>query len=94
MVEALGISLNHAHKEGHLKGSKPIRMCTLITHHKFVDDIILKGQAQEKEARNLQKILKLYEKASHQKINLQKFEFFIPFSRIKKLKINCKNSWM
>lgn len=77
MAEVLGRSLKRAKEEGHIIGLKLARESICYTHHQFVDDTILMGQADEKEVRKLKDILSHYEKTSMQKLNLQKTKLFI-----------------
>lgn len=65
MAKVLGRNLKQAHQDGIIMGSKPTKESREITHHQFIDDTILVGQAQEKEAKAFKKILQSYEKASH-----------------------------
>jgi len=97
MVKVLGRSLKRDKEEGHIIGLRLARESICYTHHQFVDDTILMGQANEKEARNLKEILSHYEKNSMQKINLQKTKLFILHSsQVRKRKlaniIRCQSS--
>jgi len=69
------------------------------THHQFMDDTILMGKANEKEAKKFKKIHKHYEETSLQKVNFHKTNLFMLNSfEAKKRKLarilGCKSSNM
>lgn len=97
MVEVLGRSLRKAKEEGHIIGLKLARDSDCYTHHQFVDDTILMGKVDKKEARKLNDILSHYEETSIQKINLQKIKLFVLHSsQVKRRKLanifGCQSS--
>lgn len=97
MVEDLGRAIRQARTNGELEGIRSMREGEVITHHQFVDDTILIGQAKESEARQFKQILSLYERGSHQRVNLSKIKLFLLNSIMRKKRklaaiIRCK--WM
>lgn len=97
MAKVLGRSLKKAKEQGQLAILKPSRESMSYTHHQFVNDTILMGQANEKEANKFKEILSQYEDISMQKINLLKTNLFVlNSSEVKKRKlariIGCKSS--
>lgn len=97
MVEVLGRSLKKMKEEGQLTGLKPTKEGMSYTHHQFVDDTILMGQASEREVKKFKEILKHYEETSMQKVNFQKINLFVLISsEVKKIKLarilGCKSN--
>lgn len=88
MAKALRRLITKKRKLGHLHGMKPGPNCELISHHQFIDDTIMIGKSLVREAKSFMDALKLYEYASHEKVNFQKMNLFFfntPMERQKKL---------
>lgn len=72
LAEDLGRMIKQARLNQLLQGAIPTPNCDLTTHHQFMDDIIFITKVEIEEAMKFKIILKFYEKASHQKNNIQK----------------------
>ena len=68
--------INEAARNHKLSGVSICRGCPKITHLFFADDSLLFCKASSQECQNLMDILQLYEVASGQKINADKFSIF------------------
>ena len=77
MIETLGRSLKEATKKGELIGINLEKTRSYYSHHQFVDDTILLGKAKDNEAIKFKQILFMYERASHQKVNIQKTKLYV-----------------
>ena len=71
-VEGLTALLNKAESEGRIKGVSICRGAPKITNLMFADDSLLFCQATQAEGETIANILQTYEKASRQRINLEK----------------------
>ncbi|KAL6566692.1 hypothetical protein OROMI_015096 [Orobanche minor] len=78
-TEAFTALIQKSEYAGNLHGVKVCRGAPSVSHLLFADDSIIFGRANEKEIRKVSGILRDYEKASGQLINLSKSE--ISFSR-------------
>ncbi|KAA3490640.1 reverse transcriptase [Gossypium australe] len=74
--EGLLALMRLARKEGLIKGAKASRRGPEISHLLFTDDCILFGEATDKGARLLKRILKEYEECSGQCVNFNKSTVF------------------
>jgi hypothetical protein len=78
-VDALSTMLNHSARMGKIFGVLIFRGGTKINHLLFASDSLLFGCANLQEWRQIKDILDIYERASRQKVNLEKTSLF--FSR-------------
>ena len=69
MAKCLGRLIEKSKQDGSLKGLKPSMKCTPFSHHQFVDDTIMGGEASIREAKVMKDILNLYTRGSGQLIN-------------------------
>lgn len=76
MVEALVRMMSNKRNAKQIQGLKPSSNNEVISHHQFVDDIILISKALLWEVVNLNYILVLYGPSSHQKVNFKKTKIF------------------
>ncbi|KAK2450768.1 hypothetical protein QL285_009870 [Trifolium repens] len=79
VTEGLSSLIKHSVENGDLHGVKICRGAPLVSHLLFVDDCFLFCRANLDETNHLMQILKMYEQASGQEINMTKSEVF--FSR-------------
>jgi hypothetical protein len=79
VTEGLSTLIKHAVARGDLHGVKICRGAPLVSHLLFADDCFLFCRSSLAEANHLMTILKTYEEASGQEINMSKSEVF--FSR-------------
>lgn len=68
-AEALSAMLQRAEEEGKIEGIKVCAAAPRINHLFFADDSLILMRAQRSDARELQRILDVYESASGQMIN-------------------------
>ncbi|XP_062014092.1 uncharacterized protein LOC133730534 [Rosa rugosa] len=78
-VEGLSSLISHAVSQGTLKGLKMSPQAPTIHHLLFADDSFLFGEASVVECSTFKSILNVYERASGQRINLEKSS--VVFSR-------------
>ena len=83
-VEILSRLIEREESLGLIHGIKMARMCPLISHLLFVDDVIIFSKANPSEARAILRCLNTYSTWSGQHINMSKSAIF--FSK------NCKSS--
>lgn len=72
--------------QGELEGIQLARDRNPFTHHQFINDNILIGQAKESEARKFKQFLSHYERDFHEKVYLQNNKLFVLNSSAKKKK--------
>lgn len=77
MAEVLGMTIKKSHENNEIKSVVPTPKCITMTHHQFVDDTFFIGREKREEAIKFKKILNLYKRASHQKVNIQKTKFYL-----------------
>lgn len=75
-AEGLTHRLKKAESEGEIKGIVACRRGPSISHLFFTDDSLLFSRATEQDSRKLMQILKEYEKASGQLLNVRKSSLF------------------
>lgn len=85
-VEGLTALTKQYEARGDLHGVKVCRGAPLLTHLLFADDFFLFWRADNKESKNLNKVLKTYEKASGQSINLQKSEIYSSWTTVAEIR--------
>lgn len=92
MIEALRRMIKQARIEENIFGIVLAPDCEATTHHKFVDDTIFIRRAKTREVVSLKNILNLYEKDSHQKIEIQKTKVYLLnyFEAVKKNSLNSR----
>lgn len=78
-IEGLVAIIQDAESSALIHGLRIARAAPSVTHLFFVDDALLFARATEPELRNIMEILKLYEEAYGQKINIKKCS--LKFSR-------------
>lgn len=71
-VETVGHHIQKIVEVGHWKGIKLARSSNQILHLFFADDLVLFGEAIEKQAKVIQQILQDFCETSGQKVNLAK----------------------
>lgn len=67
-----------------MKGLKPSFAPTTMTHDYFMDDTIIMGNVSIAKAKNFLQILKAYEVASQQNVNVDKSKLFFTHSPIRR----------
>lgn len=75
-AEGLSHRLDLKQKQGRIQGIFASRSGPRITHLLFVDDSLLFSRAMEQDSRSIMTILKDYEKASGQLVNVRKSSLF------------------
>lgn len=77
MVEAFGRAIKKSYSNNEIKGVTVTKNVPNITHHQYADDnAIFLGESSLKEAAKVKSIIEMYMKASGQKVNEAKSEFF------------------
>ena len=76
MSKALGWTLNKLNHNNAIKGIQISKGDQTTTHQQFVNDVMLYGEANLKEAKTLKFILSAYMCASGKNINLSKLEIY------------------
>jgi hypothetical protein len=90
-AEGLSGLIKKSEARGEIHGIKVCRGAPLLTHLLFADDCFLFCRADESECVKLKEVLKKYEEASGQAINLQKSEIFFSRNTAEDVKSNIKN---
>jgi hypothetical protein len=89
-AEGLSRLIKKSEARGEVHGIKVCRGAPLLTHLLFADDCFLFCRADVNECTKLKMILKTYEEASGQAINLQKSEIFFSKNTSEEVKENIK----
>lgn len=75
-AEGLSSLIRQAEGSGTIRGAKICKNAPIISHLLFADDCFLFFKAKSGQALGMKNILEMYESASGQSINFQKFEVF------------------
>lgn len=77
MADTLDRSISKAREEGGIIGIPITGALTPITHQQFIEDTMLFGRGDTREASSFKGILKSYMEASGQEVNLEKSVVFM-----------------
>jgi hypothetical protein len=94
-AEALSSMLNHAAGLGRISGVPICRGGTRINHLLFADDSLLFGKANLEEWRHIKEILDVYERASRQKVNMEKTSIFFSKNTTEEKRVSIlQETWL
>jgi hypothetical protein len=91
VAEGLTALINKAVANGELHGVKICRGAPSVFHLLFADDCFIFFRSNLSETRKLMEILKTYEDASGQEVNLSKSEVFLVATLVERPKRICLN---